>query len=68
LLAVSLVLFTLLALAPADPFGQLAQNLDIPPEVGTFVLSVAVIAGLSWMRVARLVRASFLSVKEQEFI
>jgi len=38
------------------------------PEAGTFVLIVAVIAGLSWMRVARLVRASFLSIKEKEFI
>ncbi|MBX6341625.1 MAG: ABC transporter permease, partial [Thermomicrobiaceae bacterium] len=35
---------------------------------GTFVLIVLVIGGLAWMPVARLVRASFLSVKEKEFI
>jgi len=33
LLAISAVLFTILALAPGDPFGQLAQNPDVPPEV-----------------------------------
>lgn len=37
-------------------------------EAGTFVLIVAVIGGLSWMRVARLVRASFLTIKEKEYI
>ena len=36
--------------------------------IGMFVLIVAIIGGLSWMPVARLVRASFLSVKEKEFI
>jgi peptide/nickel transport system permease protein len=40
----------------------------IGPEAGTFVLIVSVIAILSWMRVARLTRASFLSIKEREFI
>jgi peptide/nickel transport system permease protein len=33
LLAISVVLFTILALAPGDPLGQLSQNPDIPPEV-----------------------------------
>lgn len=33
LLAISLVLFTILALAPGDPLGQLATNPDVPPEV-----------------------------------
>lgn len=33
LLAISLILFTVLALAPGDPFGELAQNPAIPPEV-----------------------------------
>src|SRR5919106_6114785 len=33
LLGISLVLFTILALAPGDPFGELAQNPNIPPEV-----------------------------------
>ncbi len=38
------------------------------PVLGIFVLVVAVIGGLDWMPVARLVRASFLSVKEKEFV
>jgi peptide/nickel transport system permease protein len=33
LLGISLILFTVLALAPGDPFGELAQNPNIPPEV-----------------------------------
>ena len=33
LVGISLVLFTVLALAPGDPFGELATNPDIPPEV-----------------------------------
>src|SRR5713101_3969824 len=33
LLGISLVLFVLLALAPGDPFGELAANTNIPPEV-----------------------------------
>jgi peptide/nickel transport system permease protein len=38
------------------------------PEVGIFVLIVAVIGGLRWMPVARLVRAQFLSLREKEFV
>lgn len=37
-------------------------------ETGTFLLLVAVIGGLRWMSVARLVRAAFLSIKEKEYI
>lgn len=37
-------------------------------EMGIFVLIVLVISLLSWMTTARLVRASFLSIKEKEFI
>jgi len=33
LLGISLILFALLALAPGDPFGELATNPNIPPEV-----------------------------------
>lgn len=33
LLGISVVLFSILALAPGDPFGELAQNPNIPPEV-----------------------------------
>jgi len=33
LLGISLVLFAVLALAPGDPFGELASNPNVPPEV-----------------------------------
>jgi peptide/nickel transport system permease protein len=38
------------------------------PENGLLILIVAVIGGLNWMPVTRLVRASFLSLKEKEFV
>ncbi len=38
------------------------------PELGVFVLIVAVIGGFRWMQVARLVRAQFLSLREKEFV
>jgi peptide/nickel transport system permease protein len=38
------------------------------PEVGVFVLIVALIGGGRWMPVARLVRAQFLSLREKEFV
>ncbi|MBV9834973.1 MAG: ABC transporter permease [Alphaproteobacteria bacterium] len=40
----------------------------IGPEGGTFVLVIAIIGGLRWMPVARLVRAQFLSLREKEFV
>ena len=33
LLGISVVLFSLLALAPGDPFDELATNPAVPPEV-----------------------------------
>ena len=33
LLGISVVLFTVLALAPGDPFGEMAQNPNVPPQV-----------------------------------
>jgi peptide/nickel transport system permease protein len=33
LLGISLVLYTVLALAPGDPFGELASNPNVPPDV-----------------------------------
>src|ERR1700756_2042637 len=33
LLGISVVLFTVLALAPGDPFGELATNPNVPPAV-----------------------------------
>ena len=38
------------------------------PELGIFLLIVTVIGSLNWMPLARLVRASFLSIKEKEFV
>jgi peptide/nickel transport system permease protein len=38
------------------------------PELGIFFLMVVVIGSLNWMAVARLVRASFLSVREMDFV
>jgi peptide/nickel transport system permease protein len=38
------------------------------PEVGIFLLIVSVIGVLNWMPLARLVRASFLSLKQKEFV
>ncbi len=45
-----------------EPVGAIAGA-----EVGTFGLVVGVIGILNWMSVARLVRASFLSLREQTF-
>jgi peptide/nickel transport system permease protein len=45
---------------------QLRQR--VGPEMGAFILIVAVIGVLRWMPIARLVRASFLSLREREFI
>ncbi len=38
------------------------------PEVGVFILIVAVIGLFRWMPVARLVRAQFLSLREKDFV
>jgi len=38
------------------------------PELGVLVLIIAVIGGLRWMPVARLVRAQFFSLREKEFV
>ncbi len=38
------------------------------PEKGIFILVVLVIGSLNWMSVARLVRASFLKLREMEFV
>ncbi len=40
----------------------------VGPEAGVFLLIVVIIGGLAWMRVARLVRASFLSIREKEYV
>lgn len=40
----------------------------VGPEMGIFILIIAVIGGLNWMNTARVVRASFLSVKQKEYV
>ena len=45
-----------------------ALRKTLGPEAGVFILIVAVIGGLRWMPVARLVRAQFLSLREKEFV
>jgi peptide/nickel transport system permease protein len=45
-----------------------ATRRALGPEMGSFVLIVAVIGCLRWMPVARLVRAQFLSLREKEFV
>ncbi|MCS6853291.1 MAG: ABC transporter permease [Elioraea sp.] len=40
----------------------------VGPEMGIFILIVAVIGGFRWMPVARLVRAQFFSLREKEFV
>ncbi len=37
-------------------------------ETGIFVIVVVMIGGLAWMQTARIVRSSFLSLKEKEFV
>lgn len=46
-----------------EPIGAIAGA-----EIGTFSLVVLVIGFLNWMSVARLVRASFLSLRERDFV
>ena len=48
-------------------FRELLKGL-MGPELGVFILIVAVIGGFRWMPVARLVRAQFLSLREKEFV
>jgi peptide/nickel transport system permease protein len=46
-----------------DPLVKLVGT-----EIGVFLMIVVVIGGFQWMRVARLVRAQFLSLREKEFV
>ncbi len=49
-------------------FFRDALKAIVGPEVGIFVLIVAVIGGFRWMPAARLVRAQFFSLREKEFV
>jgi peptide/nickel transport system permease protein len=51
-----------------DSMVKFAERTFGAGQVGTFLLIVGVIAVLAWMPTARLVRASFLSMKEKEFV
>ena len=72
LLGISVVLFTVLALAPGDPFEELATNPNVPPEVrmmlrAKFGLDDPVwqrymqLAGLPWCRATGASRSSAAS-------
>jgi peptide/nickel transport system permease protein len=51
-----------------ESMQNFAENVFGSRNFGVFLLVVIVIAALAWMQTARLVRASFLSVKEKEFV
>src|SRR6267154_4350256 len=50
LLGVSVILFTVLALAPGDPFGELATNPNVPPEVGAALRAKFGLDDPVWLR------------------
>ena len=50
LIGISIVLFTVLALAPGDPFGELATNPNVPPEVGAALRAKFGLDDPIWLR------------------
>src|SRR5215467_15358649 len=50
LIGISIVLFTVLALAPGDPFGELATNPNVPPEVGAALRAKFGLDDPVWLR------------------
>src|ERR1700732_5115698 len=50
LLGISLVLYTVLALAPGDPFGELATNPNVPPEVADALRTKFGLEDPVWLR------------------
>jgi peptide/nickel transport system permease protein len=50
LLGISLILYTVLALAPGDPFGELATNPNVPPEVAAALRSKFGLDDPVWLR------------------
>ncbi|MBV8494894.1 MAG: ABC transporter permease [Alphaproteobacteria bacterium] len=50
LIGISIVLFTVLALAPGDPFGELATNSNVPPEVGAALRAKFGLDDPIWLR------------------
>jgi peptide/nickel transport system permease protein len=53
LIGISIVLFTVLALAPGDPFGELATNPNVPPEVGAALRAKFGLDDPIWLRYLR---------------
>jgi len=53
LLGISVVLFTVLALAPGDPFGELATNPNVPPEVRAKLRATLGLDDPVWQRYLR---------------
>ena len=53
LLGISLVLYTVLALAPGDPFGELASNPAVPPEVAAALRAKFGLDDPVWLRYGR---------------
>ncbi|MBV9586212.1 MAG: ABC transporter permease [Alphaproteobacteria bacterium] len=50
LIGISIVLFTVLALAPGDPFGELATNPNVPPEVSAALRAKFGLDDPIWLR------------------
>src|SRR5258708_10895080 len=53
LIGISIVLFTVLALAPGDPFGELATNPNVPAEVGAALRAKFGLDDPIWLRYVR---------------
>lgn len=64
----SLPLLLLITFLFKQSMQNFADRVFGAAQVGTFLLIVGVIGILAWMPTARLVRASFLSMKEKEFV
>ncbi|HWV23611.1 MAG TPA: ABC transporter permease [Thermomicrobiales bacterium] len=64
----SLPLLLLITFLFKQSMQNFAERVFGAAQVGTFLLIVGVIGILAWMPTARLVRASFLSMKEKEFV
>ncbi len=59
LLGISAILFTVLALAPGDPFGDLVQNPNVPPEVVAAIRKSFGLDDPIWQRYFRWLFAMF---------
>ena len=59
LLGISLILFLILALAPGDPFGELATNPNVPPEVRMALRAKFGLDDPIWQRYFRWIAAMF---------